>query len=123
MKDFCNHIIDCEYLSQADNVYEMRMWAVDPKFVQRKDFDIVCGWYTWLCMDMSCGRVMDQSQLEGVTTTSKVDFHAMYRTSEVLVKNTLVNLDHNNYTMQLEMFSGTRKIATGEFVFKVRKIK
>lgn len=101
----------------------MRMWAADPQFVMRKDFGIVCGWFTWLCMDMACGRMLDYNQLEGVTTSSHVDFTGMYRTPDIMVKNTVTNSDHNNYTMLLEISSGTKQIATGQFIFKVRKIK
>lgn len=122
VREYCNHIIDCEWLEEQPDSAVMRMWAVDRELVMREDnFRVVCGWFTWLCMDMSMGRFLDKQGLNGMTITSQIDFHAIYRTPEVVVKTKLVDNDKDNYTMLKEIYAGSRLVASGRFVFKVKE--
>ena len=122
VREFCNHIIDCEWLEEQPDSAVMRMWAVDRELVMREDnFRVVCGWFTWLCMDMSMGRFLTKQGLNGMTITSQIDFHAIYRTPEVVVKTKLVDNDKDNYTMSKEIYAGSRLVASGRFVFKVKE--
>jgi len=122
VREFCNHIIDCEWIEDQPDSAVMRMWALDRELVMRGDrFHIVTGWFTWLCMDMCMGRFLSQKGLIGVTTTSHVDFHAVYRTPETVLKTKLIDDNPDNYTMFIEVYASTKLVASGQFVFKVKE--
>ncbi len=121
-REFCNHIIDCEWLDKSNDSAVMRMWAIDKEFVMREDnIRIVCGWFTWLCMDMSMGRFLTSNGLQGMTLRSQCDFHSIYRTPEVIVKTQLIDDNKDNYTMSKTIYAGSKIVATGKFVFKVKE--
>ena len=121
-REFCNHIIDCEWLEDFEDGAVMRMWAIDKELVMREDnLRVVCGWFTWLCMDMSTGRFLTSRGLQGMTINSHIDFHSIYRTPEVLVKSKLVDSSKDNYTMLKEIYAGSKLVASGKFVFKVKE--
>jgi len=122
VREFCNHIIDCEWIEDQPDGAVMRMWAVDRGLVMREDnFRIVCGWFTWLCMDMVASRFFTRKGLTGMTIHSGLDFHAVYRTPEVIIKTKLIDDNPDNYTMFIEVCAGTKLVASGHFVFKVKE--
>ncbi len=121
-REFCNHIVDCEWIEDSPQSAVMRMWAIDKEFVMREDnIRIVCGWFTWLCMDMAMGRFLTKNGLKGITIRSQCDFHSIYRTPEVIVKTKLTDDSKDNYTMSIEINAGTKLVASGQFVFKVKE--
>lgn len=123
MKDYCGAILQHEILELvAGEKIRVRFNAMDTDLVRRTGrFNVVAGWYTWLCLDMVCCILIgENSKLDSLTEKFDLNLIRTYRYPTVLSEAWVEDIVDDRWHLGCKLFLNNGDIlADAKVILKV----